>query len=114
MKLTETELQEHVRLRLETPRGSWLYDPEFGSELWRLHRAKNIREILRDAIRYIHQALKPEIDAGLMDEVTKIEIAEQTQTSLKLRVDVRAGEIKITVFYKGITGLVIPDDVVGC
>ena len=114
MKLTETELREHIRLRLETPRGEWIYDPEFGSELWRLNRAKNIREIRSDADRYIRRALKPEIDQGLMDEIKNIEVTELTGTGFKLRLVVRAGNYEIASIYDGIAGTVIPDDVVGC
>ena len=114
MKLTEAELMEHVRVRLETPRGEFIHDPDLGSELWRLKRAKNIATLRRDADRYIRQALQPEIDAGLMTSVEKIEVIELTQTGFKLYVVLRAGEERIACSYDGVAGRVIPDDVVGC
>ena len=114
MKLTETELKEHVRVRLETERGGFIYDPELGSELWRLRRAKNVEEIRRDADRYIRVALKPEIDAKLIDEIEKIEVYELTTVTFKMLVVIRSGADRVASVWDGIAGRVIPDDIVGC
>lgn len=114
MRLTEEELREHIRIRLETKRGSFLYDPEMGSELWRLTRAKNVRDIRRDADRYVRDALRPEIDIGNMDSIERVDILSQTQTGFNLGVEIAASGNKFTVKYDGIEGVVIPDEVVGC
>ena len=114
MRLTPEELLEHIRIRIETRRGSFLYDPEMGSELWRLQRAKNKQDVVRDADRYINDALRPEIDIGNIDSIEKVELQEQTQTGFRLRVTIAASGDKFAVQYDGLAGAVIPDEVVGC
>jgi phage gp46-like protein len=114
MKLSLADLQQHVRIRLETERGGFIYDPDLGSELWRLQRAKNVAGVRNLAEQYIRQALKPEIDAKLIDDVDQVQISELTQTTFKISVVVRAGGQKVSSVFDGITGRIIPDEVVGC
>ncbi len=114
MRLSEEELREHIRVRLETIRSTFMYDPEMGSELWRLQRGKNKTDVRRDAERYIRDALQPEIDIGNMDSIEKVKLQSQTQTGFVLKVVIAATGKKFTFQYDGLEGQIIPDEVVGC
>ena len=59
-----TSLVNAVYLRLTTPLGSWWADPELGSELHLLQRAKDLSSIRKLAIQYAEAALKPLRDDG--------------------------------------------------
>jgi len=109
MKLTETELREHIRLRLETRRGEFPWNPSFGSDLWRLGRAKNTDDVLAMADKCIREALQPEIDDGNIDKIERIEIYEQTTVGFKLRVTLTANQEQLlSVDYDSVEAKIIP------
>ena len=108
MKLTTAELQEHIRVRLETRKGEFIHQPSLGSDLWRLGRAKNAADMLRFADKAIREALAPEIDAGNIDKIQRIEITEQSITGFKLRVVIFAAQEKLEVNYDSSQSRVIP------
>ncbi|WP_165525632.1 phage GP46 family protein [Psychrobacter pygoscelis] len=77
-------LAEAAYLRLITPKGSYFDDADFGSELYKLRRSKDLPRVRSQAIKYAKQALEPLRDAYYLNDITvAIEQAEQGYVKLK-------------------------------
>lgn len=55
----KVDIIEAGYLRLATMKGSRFTNPNFGSELYRLHRCKDTPQIRLQAVRWAKQALEP-------------------------------------------------------
>ncbi len=67
-------IMNNIFLSLMVRRGSFFQNPEFGSRLHLLHRAKNTEKTAALAVEYCKEALQWLLDVG---RATKIEVVSQ-------------------------------------
>jgi len=84
------DIMNNVYLSLVVKRGSWFQNPEFGSRLHLLHRAKNTEKTAALAEEYCREALQWLLDVG---RATKVDVHTERDRSqdlhrLKLLVEV--------------------------
>ena len=65
-----TTLANAVYLRLNTPLGSYWFDPTLGSLLYTLQRSKDLPKVADLAVQYAEQALQPLVDDKRAQSVT--------------------------------------------
>jgi len=94
------DIMNNVYLSLVVKRGSWFQNPEFGSRLHLLHRAKNTEKTAALAEEYCREALQWLLDVG---RATKVDVHTERDRSqdlhrLKLLVEVTQADGRTVSF----------------
>lgn len=78
-KVTDGDaVRQLIYTRLKTKRGSFVYDQNLGSRLYELGKARRSeRETLAKV--YVEEALKPELDAGTIEEIQEVTVSYPDQ-----------------------------------
>lgn len=63
------DLGNNIYLSLMIRKGTWLFDPEFGSRLYLLEREKALDRIAKKALEYCNEALKWILDSGRAESI---------------------------------------------
>lgn len=95
-----TTIMNNVYLSLMIDRGSWFFNPEFGSRLYLLKRAKNTEQTAALAREYCKEALQWLLDTGKATAVQVYSERDRTQDlhRLKLLVEVTQANAEQVTF----------------
>jgi phage gp46-like protein len=85
---TETTVINAIYMSLAVPQGGWWFDPNFGSKLCTLRRAKATQATANMVKTYVQSALQWLVDSGKLSEVdVTVEIAAKSDTQPKGRIN---------------------------
>lgn len=93
------DLGNNIYLSLMVRKGSWLFNPSFGSRLYLLEREKALDRVAKKALEYCNEALKWILDSGRAEscEVT-IEL-DKANSRLKCLVEAKSKGVPATYEY---------------
>ncbi|MEN3260781.1 phage GP46 family protein [Sodalis endosymbiont of Spalangia cameroni] len=92
-----TDLHNAVYLRLMTPLGQYWADPQLGSRLHELARAKDSATTRRLAQQYAEQALQPLLDDNRARRID-VSVSRPAQGDLRLHIDFEAANGNLQTF----------------
>lgn len=94
------DVMNNVFLSLMVPRGTWFQNPEFGSRLHLLRRAKNTAQTAALAEEYCREALQWLLDTGRATAIVVYSERDMTQDlhRLKLLVEVTQADGRMVMF----------------
>lgn len=97
---------EAAFLRLSTVKGSYFTDPDFGSELYRLKRNKDLPQVRLQAIAWAKQALEPLKSRYYLSDITVTEQLPATQGKIALLITLthQSGQQYQTTFNVQVAG----------
>ncbi|MCX5785660.1 MAG: phage GP46 family protein [Elusimicrobia bacterium] len=91
LETTDT-LLNNIFMSLSIPRGSWWFNPEFGSRLHELNREKDVARVAMLAVTYAKEALQWLVDANKASAVDAATSHVKGGLVLTVTVTTAAGE----------------------
>ncbi|MBI5598661.1 MAG: phage GP46 family protein [Deltaproteobacteria bacterium] len=97
-----TDIRNNIYLSLTIRRGSWPFNPEFGSRLYLLEREKSVDRVAKKAKEYCDEALKWIIDKDRAESIEVTTELDKANSRLKCLIEAKSnGEtITQTIFVK--------------
>lgn len=102
---TDGNLRNNIYLSLMIKRGDWFQNPDFGSRLHLLQRAKNTEQTAALAEEYCKEALQWLIDTGRATRIDVISERDRLQDLHRLRLNIAVtradgGRVEFTTFVE--------------
>ena len=89
-----------AQVRIISKKGSWIYDEEFGSMLYKEILDSSPIFITEKKIKdIVNLAIKPLIEDGRLEAVLNTSIVEKTETSITISIDFKINNGTVTSIY---------------
>lgn len=93
--MNSEQLRKRIYNRLASERGSFVYNPSIGSNLFLMTRAKNLSDVHDLAQGYIREALLPELQKGSILAIGKVQVKTWTQNKIEMEVAITANNKEV-------------------